>query len=502
MQYYSSEQPHILFIDDGINSGVFDLNLVYNLKYDYINRNIVQRKDNEFDITHGTICAAIVKKYYQDFLCSSLKILDKSSRTCNVESLRYSLIWCIDKCFDIIHMSIGSSNFRDYYIMKDVINKLARDKIIVCALANDMSRAYPCSFSSVVGVKKVSLNCDINSYYNASIDGADISVKAVHKLITKNGRIVRTGNFNSFAAPFITAEICKHFSFATTHSNEEIKSFFLRKYNKSSSRIIYILPDWIENCVVFSSIKINQDLVKFNIKCIFTLQSIVYKYKHIRNKKDIDSIIIVFDGEISPLHKQNIINCAISSNKNITIIDLSDDAILNIQMVKLKIWYSKDWENEIYYQNDTNNPMVPIIAIFDSDIHRLASTSVSLKNKFQDDGYNATTVSNSPFLVLYDAIYVPFKKEKTLQYLGTIENNFRTDIIIYCVHIKNPCFIYNMVNILSPDINILFEDKQNFLDKNENIIYPLEIFDQKSSCVFYSELYHYVVNFFKRITLP
>lgn len=107
----------IAIIDDGISEYFESIGkLHFNIQIIDKN-NAINIKNNTTKITHGTICAAIIKKYNPDAFIGSLKIIDEDQHNCNIEKLIYALEWCLKESIKIINISLGTIKYVDYIRM-------------------------------------------------------------------------------------------------------------------------------------------------------------------------------------------------------------------------------------------------------------------------------------------------------------------------------------------------------------------------------------------------
>ena len=202
---------HIAIIDDGVNEGYYDsLYLEQNI---IITENLEAVDRHGYDrckFSHGTVCAGIIKKYCSNAKISSIKVLNDNMQG-NIERLIYAIKWCMDKDVDIINLSIGTVHSKDKKPLKKIADK-ASDKslIIVAAKSNEDIATYPACFHNVLGIKsdksnmlkEGQLSCNFQS-----ADGIEITACGRHRLVNYLGEEKTTSNWNSYAAPMISAII-------------------------------------------------------------------------------------------------------------------------------------------------------------------------------------------------------------------------------------------------------------------------------------------------------
>lgn len=174
-----------------------------------------QEKLAESSFAHGTLCLAIIRKYFRDAELSSIQILDKRGRG-TVEKLAPAFEWCIRHGISIVNVSFGTTNFRDReYLLRLVDDYTARGLIIIGAAANSGYTTYPASFPAVVGVAAKDGMGRMGQDWDGDFaghclksgnihTGVDILAPAVHS-VEIGGKHITTVQSNSYAAPFVTA---------------------------------------------------------------------------------------------------------------------------------------------------------------------------------------------------------------------------------------------------------------------------------------------------------
>lgn len=201
-------------IDDGVNNEFYDIGIIKNsieitteLMIEQINRNVIPKN------SHGTICAAILKKYYSKANIVSIKILDSEKESCRKEQLIKAIEWCIDNEIKVINMSIGSIDYRDFNQLNTVILKASEAGcVIVAACHNKNIFTMPASSQYAIGVKtdkEGKLKDNEYKYNSLSLDGIEIMSCSKHIIETIDGDTEYTKVCNSYAVPVITALVCR-----------------------------------------------------------------------------------------------------------------------------------------------------------------------------------------------------------------------------------------------------------------------------------------------------
>lgn len=241
-------KPHIAIIDDGINEEFY--------KIGKLNRNI--HITSELDVyergeydpfmpSHGTTCAAIVKKYAPEAVLSSVKILNDESHRGMKDQLIKALKWCADNGMQLVNLSLGTIDYRDFVAVEKAVNYAAEKGVVIVAACNNRNIfTCPASLENVIGV-----NCDISEklkerdyiYNSISLEGIDITACGRHNLKKYSGESNVTSACNSFAAPMITALVYYIIKSNSAISLQKVKEILQEKSLKyadaKSSGIVY-----------------------------------------------------------------------------------------------------------------------------------------------------------------------------------------------------------------------------------------------------------------------
>jgi len=199
-----------MIIDDGVTEGRFYTgSLVCNYEID---STLILTQRTAYDTnkdSHGTFCAAIIQQYAPDAKLGSIKIIGGTAIRAQRSQLLAALQWCRGKRIGQIHMSIGTTNFRDFKEIHDSIYALYEEgTIVVAAYSNNNQYTLPAGLSCVIGVQRSELLTETQFSY-AFPPGLNPVVLAsgIRKLSKTNGEVINTPSSNSFAAPFVSAVV-------------------------------------------------------------------------------------------------------------------------------------------------------------------------------------------------------------------------------------------------------------------------------------------------------
>ncbi len=168
---------------------------------------------------------------------SSIKILNDKCKG-SVEQLSLALKLCADKEINLINLSLGSTYFDDFEILKESLEYCyKKGVIIVSAISNENIYTYPASLTNIIGVK-----CDKKGrikegkyiYIENSLDGVNIISLGSHTIKNFKGINGITNNCNSFVVPFIISEV---YNMMKENLHYDLNS--VKKYLKQNPLITY-----------------------------------------------------------------------------------------------------------------------------------------------------------------------------------------------------------------------------------------------------------------------
>ncbi len=222
---------HIAIIDDGINQKLYNTGeLEHNLEVTSDLQICERGGYDPFLPSHGTTCAAIIKKYAPEAVLSSIKILSDESRKGMKEQLICALKWCADNAIRLVNLSLGTIDFRDFNEIKEAVNYAGEKGVVIVAACNNRNIfTCPASLENVIGVR-----CDLQDKlkereytYGFSPDGIEITSCGSHKLVKFNDEVKITTPSNSFAAPVITSIV-----YELQKNNPDISLYDIRELLK------------------------------------------------------------------------------------------------------------------------------------------------------------------------------------------------------------------------------------------------------------------------------
>lgn len=201
----------VAFIDDQVNSSIIrecsNVKHIKNLVYDH--DRFVRRNVKIYGLSHSTLCC----KIFCDCLSLSneielvfLDILDNKTLKGNIKLLIKAITWCIQNKIDLINLSLGTTDWNDYISLKRCIDYASKNNVVVVsALSNKGFMTFPAFFSNTISV--VSKN-QKNKTFGSGV--SDISCLVEEKKIVYDGFVKVIKNYNSYAAPIVSARVYQY----------------------------------------------------------------------------------------------------------------------------------------------------------------------------------------------------------------------------------------------------------------------------------------------------
>lgn len=229
------KKDKIAVIDNGIKKELLD-NAESITEIDFIGKDSRCRLQEIEPINHGTVCAAIIRKYTQKAEIYSLKVMHEMQSKCNLNALLDAIEFCIYEDIKIVNISLGTHNPIYVAKMGNKIEKAINAGVIIMAAGARNITVYPAGYQGVV-------YCDINEnfkemngehYQELCPNGKKaVIASGKQKIRLKDGREFVTPNYSSFSAPVVTAAVwekkqrCESFTINTLFdSMENIQSYF------------------------------------------------------------------------------------------------------------------------------------------------------------------------------------------------------------------------------------------------------------------------------------
>lgn len=490
---------NIAVIDDGINEELYTTGpLRHNIE---ITPELVlaERKPyNRCKPSHGTTCAAIIKKYAPEARLSSVKILNDRSKKAEPGQLVKALEWCAENDVKIINLSLGSIAYKDFDRIRECVNRVCNKGVIIIAACNNRDIiSYPACLSNVVGVK-----CDRSSrlrgeqylYNFYPYDGIEVTACGSHRLVDSAGNTVWGNPANSFAAPVVTAlinnillknpqaginEIKKELSKGSINpSNPEYNPYFCRNI------------DWIEKAIAFE-IGIDKSSpremdYKFpigktvRIKCEDVYSGLCYIKDYVtlekESMKEYDTVLLLPDPGLGPAGKdeaQMLSSIMEASGKSMAYVSNSyKEGSYNLfnRCIQSQIWHPAVYSLFRHECAADKEIAVPLILIYDFTGKEAVNLSKGLADRFIKDGYNCAAASDEYTGVAVGLEYIPSEGCETASGIALMHRFYKPDVMLYGVSAaaSGGC-PYEALKSIGIDLNIFIVDQWD-----ESIVYQIE----------------------------
>lgn len=371
----------IAVIDGGVIPAFKDeLNIIEDLMVNSENL-VVNRPDDVQVITdHGLNVCKIINMYAPEAEIISIRIFNTLEMKTSIENLIAAFEYCLDKRVPIIHLSGGTVNLFDDYLLRDVIKEIINNnQIVVAAHSNSKGLSFPALYPSVFSARADEL---LDSHHEVRNRwGYSFLMPSKHKInINKNFNYV-TSIANSYAAPVLTANI---FNIINSNGGNKIATI-LRNLGETHNIFLCELPCFLDNVTIINldSKVILKEVLSFEVRNIYydiTFEAdsgdyifISHKNKEINIKKlegflnalpvndnririfylgisdsDIESIIKCYPFEFWLLPSKEIYPICVSST------DLNDCATIYFQGNKEVVYYIMAQLRDVFLKDGFN----------------------------------------------------------------------------------------------------------------------------------------------------
>lgn len=364
----------------GVVDSIFDSSVIND---DKLISNSLYKKDNSLvELTHGMLCAMIIKTHIPATIIEDIEILNKNGIG-HVSKLKYALEQCINRNIAIVNMSFGTTHFLDIAFIRKTINYYVnKGIIIVVATSNDGYTTYPAALSNVISVAAgdgFGIDRDMQIQ-----KGIDFNAPSDHE-ITIEGAAFRLGRSNSYAAPYVTAMVGNLINKNGMMTVDEIR----RSLAPEGTVFIYS-PDWIVKAWISPEYKrkdtefyFDEDERELRI-CMDDIDTLVLCTRsEMERYGDLEKYIVYLgDENIRP--------------------SFSRKRYWNKKVRMEQVMSSKEKEDVI------DIPVICCVFSRETDIIRMLC---QFKKLFADDGYNAYTGCSLVDSPLYDLEYLPHEED-------------------------------------------------------------------------------------------
>lgn len=423
---------NIAIIDDGVSDQCFYIdNIVKHIVIDK-NNNVIRNSANMADkYSHGSICAAILSKNIKELNIISISLpYSELVEGIQIDALITALKLCLSLEINILHLSLGITDYSYYFDLLKIINELNQKGILIIGACNILEKiTMPACFSNVIGVmySPYVKNKPPFRFLDNSICGADVLVNIKEVVTQKDGINTCFEKQSSYAVPYVCSEIAKLLSH--TKTLKEIKNKYNIKFEKNI--------DWIDTplILIFSNENINllKNLIVFDN---YEIMNLLFsdpeknKFKELANKvqNSIDIIIIGCQTEnINRLEIKNEIK-ELLNEKNVAVcIDDNTFTEFILERVKGRVYSLVEMSKKTLIQNKPNQD----ITILWKSYHDEAEIEDILT-----ENNNMLFVSCETIHILYGLEYIPKAIQNSVPTLYKYVSN-----LAYAYNLDSVCII-------------------------------------------------------------
>jgi len=218
----------VAVLDDGVNTILLN-RLPNQVKNFIVSKGFVYRSWTETEITHGTICTALIASPENKIKIFPIKV-KKNNAEGHIENLVRALNYCYKKHVCLINISVGSIDDSDQIVLMKPIKQLVeKGVIIVAAVCNSGVMTYPANMPGVLAVEQTDQDeCMIT--YNKKSYVIDIDFPRKISLFAKD---IYLPKCNSYYTAIVTRKIADILLYEKTRNPDEvIKKLYM--YNHSN----------------------------------------------------------------------------------------------------------------------------------------------------------------------------------------------------------------------------------------------------------------------------
>ncbi len=499
MIHMGKNHVNIAVIDDGVNEKLYNTGeLDYNIEITP-ELDVKQRVGYDpFLPSHGTTCASIIKKYSPAAVPSSVKILNDSARGVR-DQLVKAIEWCVEAGINLVNMSLGTIDYRDFDAIRKVVNFAYKNGIIIVAACNNKHIfTHPASLPWVIGVKCNKLGRLEEGEYKFNeypADGIEITSCSTHLLTKHGGEEKTTSICNSFATPMITALVYDIMFENPGISLEGIK-MKLRKgsLNKSEQEYYgYIARnmEWVERAAVFDlspgKSLLDGSCYTFDASAVINIEGDNYSSQldevenYFADEKDkgisdIDTCIFVKSGLDEPWPNRAVQRLAENVARNDRNIVFAFDGCTEEQPPMLggarrvKVWHPSSYRHFYKRAKKRKNIDIPFIIIYDFTGENVIKAGAKLIGLFRQEGYFAVGASDRCEGILSGLEYILLdgtsdnKNTVDISGLKVLRGIYDADIMIFGTDMSQKYdreYSDTMDNLLEPDIKLVIAGKSD-----------------------------------------
>lgn len=401
----------IAIIDDLVNPPLFNIGeLAFDMQIDTDGSIVPCLELYGAEITHGTICAGIIKKYSRDAEIGCIRILDNSMKG-KPSGLAAAIVWCADpqNRVSLVNISAGSKSLLDYDIIAQAIAKLLRNgTYVIAAGSNDNQYALPACMDNAIGVI-AGFNNSIEPSTPKYPGFPELCAPSEHDLqiSVDDDKNYLTQFSNSYAAPYVTALACNYLRFNRGAKLPEL-------------RIALGMPAAIAGRTFSTDFMVSPLVMDLsggdNLDALNKLQHLPkLDFNHSNLNGNCDLIIVPnLSGHMADI-PYDWLDDEQSYLRSIVYAGTMPEKLKAFCQDK---WHCQWWDEASYYDQLSQIPLykddvsIPIVTIYGQS-EMSSDLLTDLKNRFYDNEYACGVFSDNKYAYLCGHNYIPSESEQS-----------------------------------------------------------------------------------------
>lgn len=441
----------IAFLDDGICSSAFPFLADIKASLDVADDGSVFQTGEPNGVTHGTLCAAVVRLYAPDAEIISIRVLDPITRRGTIYQIRYALEWCIAHSVSVINLSVGSVNFKDWEYLRPTVANLERNNIpLICACSNSKIPSVFTEFSWSISVK-----AEEGLYKNQfrpqteNFLESDFFASSTHTLVETTNMVQTFSSQNSHAAPVITAKV---YQLLKEYGKLPIgKLLHLLQGNQNGSHFhVKPVPDFIDTAIVMGNPQYPRNLLTFS--------------EVVQKENSVPKFLAIFPNDIED--NLSIEERLHSYGDNVAGILYAGSAPVGVKETARQLG-CLFWDESEYIQAAKKislqpNDSVAVKVLFQGSHITAVYLSQLLQKYLIDSGYRCKMFSDFPQAYCLGMVFLT-KSIDTASYISFFAGHYQLDVVLVCGDsVKMDCDM--VISCRESTILLEFDSSQMELD--------------------------------------
>lgn len=444
----------VAIIDDGVNPAAYPFigGLYKSLLLTEDDSVMEVQESSSERKTHGTFCAAIIKKYAPTAELISIKVIDPDRGKGTAQKVKIALEWCISNHVPLINLSIGSTCMAEQEIFRSVISRLIRENItLVCAMSNDERFSTLTDYTGVISVQQ-GVGVFEDQFYSRRSDlfCSDFFASSVHSFQVDENHAEYLSSQNSHAAPVMTAHI---YQFIEKNGVQLLGRVYRHLSNRQLFRL-KSLPDFLDTAVCFGKPIWNSELFSFTAN--FFKEKFPDESFFCSIFPDDNLNLYILEQELSR-YKQFIRGILYAGYAPPSLKRLCEE-------IGCLFWDESEYIKHIYQLSICSQEVIiPAVFLNGSDT-RVAKIAQKFCNFLLEDGYRVKLFSDLPQSYCGGMVYLP-KEIDSSSYIRQFIEVYQLDIVLICGN----------SSVFLPDLSVALENDKVILNDE----YQLEIWSGK-----------------------